>query len=318
MTNARMGAAPSAVRSVPTSDGSATVITSYGDPKASSGVVLCHGFIQNASAWAVPSRSLIEALVDDGHAVHALALRGREGLRSQHDLLDYVDEDVPTVLRLLAEQHHQLSWVGHSMGGLIGVGLDAPVRDLLRRVVVLGAPLIPGRRILRQAGLARPFRSLGRLLGARGRPFAGGAYGRGFVRTRAILERFPGWPFHLWRPGSFADDADLQAILANGFADDSYAVLADLADLIITNGTRAGRLPMTARLRGMSAPLLAIAGADDALAPPASVEALLKRCGSQQKQWLVVDAGHIDLIVGDIAPEQVWRPIRSFLATGGP
>jgi hypothetical protein len=39
--------------------------------------ILCHGFIQNASAWSVPRHSFIDFLVERGLTVYALELRGR-------------------------------------------------------------------------------------------------------------------------------------------------------------------------------------------------------------------------------------------------
>ena len=84
-------------------------------------------------------------------------------------------------------------------------------------------------------------------------------------------------------------------------------------DLVDTVGQRAGRLSMNAHLARLRAPLLTIAGSVDALAPPDSVHALYARAASPTKQFLEVDAGHIDLVVGDRAPALVWRPITRFL-----
>jgi pimeloyl-ACP methyl ester carboxylesterase len=289
-------------------------------------VVLCHGFIQNASAWSVPRHSFIDFLVDAGVTVYTIELRGRSHRsHAPHDLLATVEHDAATVVAAVrARGHRQVAWVGHSMGGLIGCalgGLDPATDDAalpdhhLDAVVAIGSPLLPGRSFLHHRVVIGGIVGFGRAMGRLGLPFEGARYAKGFVRARRILDTPLAYatPLPLWKPGAFADDRDLLHTLSSSFASDSHDVLADLVDLVDTVGQRAGRLSMNDHLARLRAPLLAIAGTFDALAPPDSVHALYARARSPLKRFLEVDAGHIDLVVGDRAPALVWRPIVRFL-----
>ena len=288
-------------------------LTRYGE--GDHAVILLHGFIQNAEAWSVPSRSLVEHLVDAGFAVYPINLRGRAGGRVHHDLLTTVDEDAAAVVDAVADRHAEVAFVGHSMGGLIACALPERAAAKLSAVVVIGSPLFPGRPFLHRPSVTTSLWSFGRAMGYAGRAFDGARYAQAFVKGRRVLDGAVGkaLPLPLWRPGSFASDDDLRHTLERSFAFDSHHVLADLVDLVRSCGTCAGRLPMGRRLQSMRAPMLAIAGSVDALAPPDSVRALLQRSGSDDKAFVEVNAGHIDLVVGDDAPALVWAPLTSFL-----
>ncbi len=321
-TSTRDHAAPQAgrvasptVTTVFSDDGTAIALSRYGRDDAEHAVILLHGFIQNAEAWSVPSRSLVERLVDDGHAVYPVNLRGRAGGYVGHDLLTTVDEDAAAIVDAVAARHQRVAFVGHSMGGLIACALPEGAAEKLSAVVVLGSPLFPGRPFLHRRSVTTSLWSFGRAMGLAGRAFDGAGYAQAFVKGRRVLDGPVGQvlPLPLWRPGSFADDVDLRHTLSRSFAFDSHHVLADLVDLVRSAGVSAGRLPMARRLQRMRAPLLAIAGDVDALAPPDSVRALLQRSGSGDKAFVEVGAGHIDLVVGDRAPDLVWDPLVDFI-----
>ena len=315
-----MNPASQATATISTADGTLLSLTRHGDASATSAVILCHGFIQNARAWSVPSRSLIDALVADGHAVYAINLRDRDfgerKVRAKigHDLKDTVDEDAVAIVDAVGARHPNVGWVGHSMGGLIGATLPSDTARRLRAVVVVGTPLTPGRRPLRHRAIVAALSLFGRRLGKRGVPFDGQRYGLGFVVGQRFMDHpFAAYaPLPLWKAGSFSA-ADLRHTLTHAFDTDSHNVLADLVDMIASNGARAGRLPVRERLQLLTAPMLAIGGTDDALAPADTVEALLQQTSSSSKRFVAVDAGHIDLIIGAAAPSTVWPPIRAFL-----
>ena len=54
-------------------------------------------------------------------------------------------------------------------------------------------------------------------------------------------------PIRIWAPGSLDEDS-LAFTLKRSFADDSWAVIADLLELVVTKGERAGSLYTGARL----------------------------------------------------------------------
>jgi pimeloyl-ACP methyl ester carboxylesterase len=289
-------------------------------------VVVCHGFVQNALAFEVPqlagTRSLLAHLRSLGFHVATLELRGRtHGAHESptaHGLHEYTDVDVPAVLRALkARGHTRVGWVGHSMGGLVATALPPEARDLVDAVVTLGSPLFAGRphlHVLEGRSTAALVRGARRLHG-RGLPFRGRAWSNGLHSMRRVLD-VP-WipaPVRLWAPGSLADDA-LAFTLQRSFADDSFAVLADLLELVVTKGDRAGRVDMNERLARFDRPALVIAGDVDDLAPPVGARPLFERLGTAaaHKQYVEARAGHIDLVVGAAAPTTVWPAIAAFL-----
>ena len=317
-----MNPSAQATATISTGDGTLLSLNRHGRSDAGSAVILCHGFIQNARSWHVPSRSLIEALTSDGHAVYAVNLRGRDfgeravAARLTHDLKDLVDEDGVAIVDAVAARHRRIAWVGHSMGGLIGASLPADTAQKLRALSVIGTPLTPGRARLRRRRLMRAMILFGRTMGNRGVPFDGRRYGLGFLAGQRLMDHpiSAYTPLPLWRPGSLSA-ADLQHTLTTAFDTDSHHVFADLIDMIVSGGARAGRLPLRERLALSTAPLLAIGGTSDALAPADTVEALMRQTSSSSKRFIAVDAGHIDLLIGEAAPTTVWTPLRDFLRT---
>lgn len=274
-------------------------------------VILCHGIIQNRKAFEVPSFSIPKLLNDRGFDVYSVDMRGRGGESSRHDFASYVDEDAVAVVEFVGGRHDQVFWIGHSMGGLIGVSMPVPQ---IAGVVALASPLLPGTKALRALTVDRRLMQLSRVTATKGLKFPGKTYSKAFVALRKLLDRgLVPFPLPLWKPGSFGNDADLAFALDTGFSDDAHRVLADLCELGVSNGVRAGRVNFSDRLRRLSQPLLCIAGSVDALAPPDSVHALFSRAGSKVKRFVEVDAGHIDVVLGVRARTEVWPVVLRFL-----
>ena len=67
------------------------------------------------------------------------------------------------------------------------------------------------------------------------------------------------------------------------------------------------------RFEQMNIPLLVVAGANDDLAPPASVRPAFARSVSADKTYRAVPLGHIDLLVGRDAPKLTWTVLERWL-----
>lgn len=286
------------------------------DPERAPAVIVCHGFVQNCRSFESPRRSLLARLRDAGAVVWTVELRGRDGARPAEGLHDYADLDAPAVIEAARAAHPQLAWLGHSMGGLVGA--LTPAAAALDALVTLGSPLLPGPPRLH--GLGRRLIGPARAAHRRGLPFAGRRWGQTLWHLRLGLgsDRVPA-PVRLWAPGELDEEA-LRVLLRGSFADDSHAVFADLLELVGSDGERAGRVDVSARLATLRVPLLAVAGGRDDLAPPAGVRPLFERTASPERHWLElgpatasVALGHIDLVVGDSAPALVWQPALAFL-----
>jgi polyhydroxyalkanoate synthase subunit PhaC len=80
------------------------------------------------------------------------------------------------------------------------------------------------------------------------------------------------------------------------------------------SGHRLGGLSGFAEeFEAMNVPLLVIAGKNDDLAPPASVEPGYESSRSRDKTYRVFPQGHIDLIMGNDATKTIWPLVEGWI-----
>lgn len=283
-------------------------------------VLVCPGFIQNRKAFELPERSFLEHLAQAGFDVYALEL-AKHVRHEREGLAHYTDSAAVAAVEYVLRRHPHVAWLGHSMGGLIGAGLPPHVSARLSAMVIIGAPLTPGLGVAAARGVEGLFARVGGELMRRGLPFRGSRIAAGFHVGRIVLDHpLVRFPLQVWAPGHLTRE-ELEWSLTNAFIEDSWGAFSDMLDLAVTDGERAGWVPLGERLRALNVPLLVIAGDRDGLAPPRSVRPLYERAGSRDKHMLEVGVantgvpfGHVDLLVGRHAPEHVWRPVTEFLA----
>ena len=66
-------------------------------------------------------------------------------------------------------------------------------------------------------------------------------------------------------------------------------------------------------LSNIECPLLNIAGSKDFICPLAQAEATMDLVGSQDKEFLVLDAGHVGLMAAPVAKDELWPQVRDWL-----
>src|SRR5919112_835703 len=66
-------------------------------------------------------------------------------------------------------------------------------------------------------------------------------------------------------------------------------------------------------LSNIECPLLNIAGSKDFICPVAQAEATMDLIGSRDKKFLVLDAGHVGLMAGAVAKNELWPRVREWL-----
>jgi pimeloyl-ACP methyl ester carboxylesterase len=288
-------------------------------------LILCPGFAQNHRAFDVPGRSMMDHLARAGFQVYALTLRGkhRSGLVAAsrgHAFSHYVRCDAPAAIAWVKKRHGKVGWIGHSMGGLVGVSLAPSWQKEISALCCIGSPLKPGRSLVGHALLSRLGMSLVRRGQRRRVPLPTESAGQFLHRgSRPLDLPFVRFPLQVWAPGSM-DKANLQFGLQETFDRESFGALADMMDLVRTDGEWAGDIPLGQRLRNLETPLLVIAGDRDGLATKDQVRALYERAGPARKSWLLLDRqrcgvsfGHLDLISGRAAPQWVWPQVGAFL-----
>ncbi len=282
-------------------------------------LIVCPGFIQNRKAFELPRRSFLEHLTRAGFHVYALEL-AKHVRHEGEGLAYYSDRAATAAVDYVTARHRHLAWIGHSMGGLIGVGLPPHVSAKLDAMVIIGAPLRPGFGVAAARGLEALFARVGSGLMREGRSFSGSRVAAWFHVGKPVLDhRLARYPLQIWAPGHLSRE-ELEWALQNAFVEDSWGAFSDMLDLARTDGERAGWLHVGERLRALKPPLLVISADRDGLAPARSTRPLYERAGSADKRLVEVGVatsgvpfGHIDLLVGRHAPEHVWRPVSDFL-----
>lgn len=280
-------------------------------------VVLVHGFAQNRYSWHLSRRSMVAWLAVRGWDVHNLELSGhgysRGRGRGQASFEDYVAD-----VRLVAEALPGAFFVGHSLGGAACYGAAAEGAEMAG-VIGVGAlyrfaqhnwmlkVLCSTTWALRRTFILR--------LGVRTR-VAGHALGQLYQVTDIAGYTFP---ISGWWPGSM-DLELLQERLRRGMDWASVQVWLDMSRWGAT-----GRWDYEEAWSGCTTPLLVLVGDEDHLMPLGDARGAYDRSASSDRTLQVFDDfhnevhwGHLDLVLGDKAPEHVWPAIDAWMRARDP
>jgi len=302
------------------------VLPRPGAPKRGAPVILGHGTAMCRVCWdSAPDRSMARYLAARGHDVWIAEYRGSGASRSnggpqawRFSADHHIREDVPALIDKVREVTgaERVSWVGHSLGGIVLYGYaQAFGTDKLARVVTIGSPCKIGR-------------------------------GRGFVMRlgRAVFSLLaPGWrlplralswialPVGVYAKEPFARffcnpettrHGDLAAIMSRGVTDlpndllRQYRRWMSTAQMSLDDGTRLEDAPSA-----VDVPLLVLGGAGDAMVPPRVFVPAFERSPAVHKSYRVFGArgdaapplGHIDLLVSEQASLHVFPEVAGWL-----
>ncbi len=280
----------------------------------------------------VPGNSFVEHLLAAGHDVYLLdwGIPGPEDedLSFEDYVLDYLPEAVERVLENSSAEEYTL--LGHCMGGTIAAMYASLFPEGLRNLVLLATPVDfapedPGlmglwtlfsRRseaffdpdLLVETFGNVPEDLLERLVGA-GTSAAGPLAGWYAAWFRATLRGFmPEVSVESWLAVSrWVDD---------GTPFPGEAFRQWIRYFYQRNRLVKGEISLRGRrvdLSSITAPLLNIAGAKDAICPPSQTEATMGLVGSRDKEHLILDAGHVGLLASPAARGTFWPRIGGWL-----
>jgi len=286
-------------------------------PNAGPAVLLLHGLAANRTAFHFPGRSLADWLATRGFDCYVAELRGHgdsERRGFDWDLDDYLFQDLPAIIEAVLERSGQssLSWIGHSMGGILlcCYGILHP-----------DAPISRGISI----GAAIDYRE--------------GVSGfRGLLRFEPLLHRIPAWPygtfahmiapllgrardplssFNFWLPN--VESEVVRRAHAGGFHTIPTSLLLSLGHLFDERGlrTRDGFFYLEHAER-YTVPTLLIAGSRDQQVSVEAVQATADLIGGEARVYgrdhgHHDEYGHWDLLLGRRAFEEVWPDIAGWL-----
>lgn len=297
-------------------------------------VLMVHGIAANRLHFDLDERySFARAARHRGFDVYVLELRGhglscapggKDRALFQWGFSDHAERDLPTAVSTVLERTgaSALHGVGHSMGGMLfySIGVDGPAE--LRSITTVGAPLISQlvlgareKRLLQLASSLTPAANLTptsqrrvplrRMAGAAGR----------FVPLSARLA--DGMLLN-------AENCDPQVVgrMAREAIDDiPLKLISEITTQMRAFNNPSGPYAYEARMAGIRAPVMAVGGAADRIAPQASVAAAVSRLTSPDVRFREMgirhgdraDYGHVDLLVGRNAPDEVYPLLLDFL-----
>ena len=298
-------------------------------------VLLCHGLSSTTTTWDLGNgHGLAPFLQAQGYDIWMLNLRGRKdsarpgvGPENHHydwTFDDYARYDVPAAIEFVLQQTNapSLTWIGHSMGGMVayahlGLHPDAPIAKL----VTIGSPVTfsPPNEVFSRAvnllrlavkedeGIPAEFLSI---------YFADAT---GIVRTNAGR-----W---VCNPDYFCEDTYLQYV-SNSLVNLSGSLIRQFFQFYGTDimRSRDGKTDYRANLRNIRTPLLALAGKQDHIAPVYHVYPAYEEVSSKDKTFFVLgqvngtsyDPGHGGIVLGDGAKQEIYPVIARWMAQREP
>ncbi len=289
-------------------------------------VVLCHGLGNNHAIFEFRGAShFAKALADAGFHVFSMDCRGAgrsvppDPAFVEATIDDYVDLDVPAVLDFVRTHtgQPQVLWVGHSLGGIVGMLASARAgKGQIAARVTIGSPLFfrPTKFFIRSLALARRLAVAGkfpaRLFSTLFSPFAGRLPAPRVASLTAVLENI--------------EAVEQRFLMANVMADLWRGVMTQLEEWIRTDrftSSVTGEDLRTPSLELEDVPTMVVGGSEDKLAPLHSTQKFFTELRAHDKELVLVgkafgcevEYGHGDLLVGRDAPRDVYAPVLRFL-----
>lgn len=310
-------------------------------------ILLCHGLGYNSLFWVLDDKiNLAKYLSDRGFDVWLLSLRG-SGLSTKPGISviknitetrpgelnnisfkpsflnwsidDYINYDIPAALKFICEKtgKKQITWVGHSLGGMIMyayLGKNKP--DRIRSVVTIGSPIIipqPPNQILQAFAEIKNFFKACLIINIRSGATAIAPFHE-FINTPDKV---------LFYNSDNINDETVTKVLTYVVEDLPLAVVDQMIKMIQTGifTSKDGSINYTEQIKNIDVPILLICGKADNLAPPESVRYVYHQIKSERKKFIMFgiangykkDYGHNDLILGKNADTEVYPKIFKWL-----
>jgi polyhydroxyalkanoate synthase len=280
----------------------------------------------------VPGNSCVEHLLAEGYDVYLLdwgipSLEDKN-LSFENYVLDYLPEAVERVLGSSSAEEYTL--LGHCMGGTISAMYASLFPERLRNLVLLAAPIDFAPEDPGLLGLWTLFSRnsegffdpdmLVETLGNIPEDLLKRLLGTGTSTAKPLADRYAAW-FCTTLRGFLPEVAVDSWLAVSRWVDDGTPFPGEafrqwVRDFYQHNKLVKGEIWLRGRrvdLSNVRASLLNIAGAKDIICPLSQTEATMDLVGSEDKEHLILDAGHVGLLASPAAKETFWPRIETWL-----
>ncbi len=269
-----------------------------------------------------PGRSLVAYLIECGFAVYLVDFGEPDEADAYMTLDHYILDWLPEACRAVKAdaESTELSLLGYCMGGLFALSYTAVNRDTsVRNIVSIASPVDATKMGL----FAWAMKIAGRQVEFLGRQIGNVPGGLSSTVFRLLtpmknVTRYTDLFLNMW-DHEYVNGFDAMNQWIRQFLDyPQAAFLQFVREFMRHNKLVKGQMRFAGKvadLRRIRAALLVFAGRSDRIAPPAAVRAVLDAVGSTDKQLRLAPGGHMGVVGGATAPEHVWRPAATWLAS---
>lgn len=299
-------------------------------------ILMVHGIAANRRHFDLDRQhSLAQFAAERGFVVYVLELRGAGMSRPTGPLLrhrqsygfgDYARRDLPEAIAFIRQHSGTKSVhaVGHSMGGMLLFAAGTEAKSELRSITSIGTPLVGqlqlglGARERRLMQLATSLTPAARLTPPSQRK----------VPLQLMLSA-AGWLWPLTSRlgadflfhGANIESSVLQRLAKEGINDVPMQLVLEIADRVQQAGAHSSPYAYEDRLSQVIAPIFALSGSVDRIAPPQTVSAAVARIVGKDVRYREMgprfgdrtDYGHVDLLLGRHAPFEVYPQVLHFI-----
>jgi polyhydroxyalkanoate synthase subunit PhaC len=272
----------------------------------------------------LPGNSFIEYLTDQGFDVYLLdwGIPGDEDkeIDFEHLILDYLPRAVKKVLRTSGAD--ELTMLGYCMGGTMSTMYASLFPEKLKNLILLTAPVSFPREEMGTYSLFTSQKNLDPDLLADAFGNIPGELIDTGNRMLKPVTNYVGTYVNMWE--RIFEDKPMETWLAmNKWVNDGppfpgAAFKTWIKDFYQQDKLVKGEIKLRGRrvdLSNIETPLLSIAGRKDHICLLPQAEATMDLVSSEDKEFFVLDAGHVGLMTGRGAKKGLWPKVVSWLET---
>lgn len=272
----------------------------------------------------MPGNSLIEYLIDQGFDVYLLdwGIPGDEDedLSFEDYIYDYIR---PTVRRVLRTSHaDECTLFGYCMGGTMAAMYASLFPEHLKNLILLTAPISFAREETGLLGLWTDDEHLDPDLFVESFGNVPSELIDNSMQMLKPVTNYIGIHASMWE--RLLDEKPMETWEAmnkwvkDGTPFPGAAFKQWIRDFYQQNKLAKGEIELRGRrvdLSNIEIPLLNIAGEKDHICPLPQAKATTNLVSSKDKEFFVLDAGHVGLLTGRGAKDNLWPKVKSWLET---